>query len=29
MPAPGFRKVGEYRFPVGAVVDDEFIFRRD
>ena len=25
----GFRKVGEYRFPVGAWMDDEFIFRRD
>lgn len=24
----GFRKVGEYRFPVGSWHDDEFIFRR-
>ena len=24
----GFRKVGEYRFPVGAWEDEEFIFRR-
>ena len=27
--AYGFRKVGEYQFPVGAWRDDEFIFRRD
>lgn len=27
--ARGFRKVGGYRFPVGAWHDDEFIFRRD
>jgi ribosomal protein S18 acetylase RimI-like enzyme len=26
--ANGFRKVGEYRFPVGSWEDDEFIFRR-
>lgn len=25
----GFRKVGEYRFPVGAWEDEEFIFRRE
>lgn len=25
----GFRKVGEYRFPVGRWEDEEFIFRRD
>ncbi len=25
----GFRKVGEYRFPVGKTRDDEFILRRD
>ena len=25
----GFRKVGDYRFPVGAWEDEEFIFRRD
>ena len=25
----GFRKVGDYRFPVGAWLDDEYIFRRD
>lgn len=25
----GFRKVGEYRFPVGGWQDEEFIFRRD
>lgn len=25
----GFRKVGDYKFPVGAWTDDEFIFRRD
>ena len=27
--ARGFRKVGEYRFPVGSWHDEEFIFRRD
>ena len=27
--AYGFRKVGEYRFPVGDWRDDEFILRRD
>jgi len=27
--AQGFRKVGEYRFPVGDWHDHEFIFRRD
>lgn len=26
--ARGFEKVGEYRFPVGAWFDEEFIFRR-
>jgi len=26
--ANGFRKVGEYRFPVGSWEDEEFIFRR-
>jgi ribosomal protein S18 acetylase RimI-like enzyme len=25
----GFRKIGDYQFPVGAWRDDEFIFRRD
>lgn len=25
----GFRKVGDYRFPVGAWLDEEFVFRRD
>ena len=25
----GFRKVGDYRFPVGTWEDEEFIFRRD
>lgn len=27
--AYGFEKAGEYRFPVGAWLDDEFILRRD
>lgn len=27
--ANGFRKVGEYRFPVGRWEDEEFIFRRE
>ncbi|WP_156680151.1 GNAT family N-acetyltransferase [Sphingomonas profundi] len=27
--AKGFRKVGEYRFPVGSWHDEEYIFRRD
>lgn len=27
--ARGFRKVGEYRFPVGSWHDEEYIFRRD